>query len=77
MDAIKDCSRRGGIILDCFAGSGTVIIAAENTGRRAAAMELDPHYVDTAIRHWQAATGGQAILGDDGRAFNQVEREGR
>ena len=49
-DAIKDCSKRGGIVLDGFAGSGTTIIAAEKTGRRACAMEIDPVYVETAIR---------------------------
>jgi DNA modification methylase len=77
MDAIKDCSRKGGLILDCFAGSGTIIIAAEHTGRRAAAMELDPHYVDVAIRRWQADTGQKAILSDDLRSFDQIEQEGR
>ena len=49
-DAIKDCSKRRGIVLDPFVGAGTTIIAAEKTGRRAYAMELDPRYVDTAIR---------------------------
>ena len=45
-DAILDCSKRGGIILDCFGGSGTTLIAAEKTGRHARLMELDPIYVD-------------------------------
>ena len=76
-DAIKDCSRKGGLILDCFAGSGTVIMAAERTGRRAAAMELDPHYIDVAIRRWQADTGLKATLVHDGRSFDQLEQEGR
>ena len=49
-DAIKDCSKRNGIVLDCFAGSGTTVIAAEKTGRRGYAMEIDPRYVDTDIR---------------------------
>ena len=76
-DAIKDCSTKGGLILDCFAGSGTVIIAAERTGRRAAAMELDAHYVDVAIRRWQTDTGQKAILAHDGRSFDELEQNGR
>ncbi len=43
-DAILDCSRRKGIVLDAFAGSGTTLVAAERTGRRGYAIELDPHY---------------------------------
>ena len=76
-DAIKDCSKKGGLILDCFAGSGTVLLAAEQTGRRAAAMELDPAYIDVAIRRWQADTGQQAYLAEDGRSFDQLEQKGR
>ena len=49
-DAILDCSKRGGIVLDCFGGSGTTLIAAEKTGRRGYVMELDPAYVDVTIR---------------------------
>jgi DNA modification methylase len=68
-DAILDCSRRGGIVLDSFAGSGTTLIAAEKTGRKAYAMELDPHYVDTAIRRWQTLTGLDAVHAESGRTF--------
>lgn len=60
MDAIRDCSRRRGIVLDPFAGSGTILLAAERTGRRARALEMDPLYVDTAIRRWQEHTGRDA-----------------
>ena len=60
-DAIRDCSNRNGSVLDVFSGSGTTIIAAERTGRRCYAMELDPLYVDVAIRRWQAETGLEAI----------------
>jgi len=76
-DAIKDCSKRNGIILDPFAGSGTTVIAAEQTGRIAYAMELDPIYVDTAIRRWQELTGEAAILTATGQSFEQraLERE--
>ena len=61
-DAMRDCSRRGDIVLDPFMGSGTTILAAERVGRRAYGLELDPLYVDTAVRRWQAYTGRDAIL---------------
>ncbi len=56
-DAIRDCSHRDGLVLDPFAGSGTIFIAAERTGRRARAIELDPKYVDVCLRRWQRITG--------------------
>ena len=59
-DAIKDCSRRGGLVLDPFCGSGTILIAAERTGRKARALEIDPTYVDVAVRRWQAYAGKSA-----------------
>jgi DNA modification methylase len=71
-DAIRDCSRRGGIILDAFAGSGSTIIAAEITGRRAYALELDPLYVDAAVRRWEAYTGGEAIHAATGATFAAI-----
>jgi hypothetical protein len=71
-DAIRDCSKRGDIILDPFAGSGTILLAAERTGRKAAAIELDPHYVDTAVRRWQQSTGRTAILSRCAQAFDEV-----
>jgi len=71
-DAIKDCSRRGEIVLDCFAGSGTTIIAAQKTGRRAYAMELDPRYVDTALCRWQDYSGETAVLAESGQTFAEV-----
>jgi DNA modification methylase len=74
-DAILDCSARGDIILDGFVGSGTTIMAAERVGRRCYAMELDPLYVDTTIRRWQAFTGVVARDAATGRAFNDTERE--
>jgi len=73
-DAILDCSNRNGIVLDCFAGSGTTIIAAEQVGRRAFAMELDPLYVDTAIRRWQDFTGEVAIHVETGCTFVEIEK---
>ena len=71
-DAILDCSKRGGIVLDCFAGSGTTLIAAERSGRRAYTMEIDPKYVDTAIRRWQAHTGGHAVHVVTGESFAET-----
>ncbi len=71
-DAIKDCSKRRGIILDPFVGSGTTIIAAEKTGRRAYAMELDPRYVQTAIRRWESFTGEDAVHVASGLTFHEL-----
>ena len=73
-DAIRDCSRKGGIILDAFSGSGTTIIAADQTGRNARAIELDPRYVDVAIRRWQQLTGSKALLSDCGSSFDTVAK---
>jgi DNA modification methylase len=72
-DAIKDCSRRGGLVLDPFAGSGTVLIACERTGRKAKALEIDPNYVDVAVKRWQAYTGKAAVLAATGEPFEEVE----
>ncbi len=72
-DAIKDCTRRGDLVLDPFCGSGTTIIAAEKTGRVAAAIEIDPHYVDAAVRRWQQMTGRVATLLATGDTFAQCE----
>jgi DNA modification methylase len=71
-DAILDCSARGDIVLDPFMGSGTTVMAAERVGRRCYGMELDPLYVDTTIRRWQAFTGATARLSETGRAFDEV-----
>lgn len=75
-DALKDCSKKGGIVLDCFGGSGTSLIAAQQTGRKARIIELDPAYVDVMIRRWQTETAGKAFLEQDDRSFDEVEREG-
>ena len=72
-DAIMDVSRRGDVVLDAFGGSGATLLAAEKTGRRARLIELDPAYVDVAIRRWQALTGQDAVLSRTGETF--VERE--
>jgi len=74
-DAILDCSARGDIVLDGFLGSGTTVIAAERTGRRCFGLELDPGYVDTILRRWQALTGGSARHAVSGRSFDDLVRE--
>ena len=74
VDAIKDCSRRGGIVLDAFSGSGTTLMAAEQTGRRGRAIELDPRYVDVAVRRWQKATGEKALSLPSGFTFDECEQ---
>jgi len=74
-DAILDCSARGDIVLDGFLGSGTTVIAAERTGRRCYGLELDPAYVDTAVRRWQALTGGSAHHSINGRSFDDLAGE--
>ena len=71
-DALKDRTRRGDIVLDTFCGSGTTILAAERVGRRAYALELEPRYVDVAIRRWQEFTGKDAIHAEAGLTFDEV-----
>ena len=77
IDAIKDCSRRGDIVLDAFSGSGTTIMAAHKSRRRARAIELDPLYVDVAIRRWQSYTGQMATMAVTGESFAEVEQRRR
>lgn len=74
-DALRDCSHRKGIVLDPFAGSGTILIAAERTGRHARAIEYDPQYVDVAIHRWQRITGQQVILESTGQTWDEVRAE--
>jgi DNA modification methylase len=71
-DAIKDCSRRGGIILDPFGGSGTTLIAAQKSGRLARLIEYDPAYCDVILRRFEAVTGASAILARTGQSFEDV-----
>jgi DNA modification methylase len=74
-DAIKDCTRRGDIVLDTFCGSGTTILAAERVGRRARGVEIEPRFVDIAVRRWQAFTRRDAIHAVDGRTFDDLAAE--
>jgi DNA modification methylase len=74
-DAILDCSRRQGIVLDVFAGSGTTLVAAERTGRRGYGIELDPHYCDVIVRRLAKIAGLEAIHAETGESFAEVEAD--
>ena len=71
-DAIRDCSKRGEIVLDGFGGSGSTLIAAEKCGRLARLIELDPAYCDVIVRRWERLTGKRATLEASGEAFEDV-----
>ena len=71
-DAIRDCSRRGEIVLDCFGGSGSTLIAAEKTGRVGMLIEYDPLYCDTIVKRWEKLTGKRAKLESTGDDFEDV-----
>jgi len=72
-DTIKCHCRRGGLVLDPFCDSGTILIAAERTGRKMRALEIDPKLVDVAVRRWQAHAGKSAVLSGSGETFEAVE----
>ena len=74
-DAILDCSARGDLVLDSFLGSGTTLIAAERVGRICHGIEIDPHYVDVAIKRWQRHTGNDAVHAITGKRFDEVAAE--
>ena len=74
-DALKDCSRRRGLVLDPFCGSGTTLIAAERTDRKARALEIDPTYVDVAVRRWQTYTGKSAVFSGSGETFETIAEQ--
>lgn len=72
-DAILDCSRRGGTVLDSFGGSGTTLIAAEKTGRSGYLIELEPLFVDVTIKRFEKLTGEKAVHAETGRTFAEVQ----
>ncbi len=74
-DAIRDCSRRDGIVLDCFGGSGTTLIAAHKTGRRGYLIELDPLYVDVTVKRVEQLTGETAIHAEAGCSFAELKQQ--
>jgi DNA modification methylase len=71
-DAIRDCSRRGEVVLDGFGGSGSTLIAAEKTGRMARLIEYDPIYCDTIVHRWENFTGKRARLAGADQTFEDV-----
>lgn len=71
-DALRDCSKRSDIVLDAFGGSGTTMIAAQKTGRRARLVEIDPIYCDVTVKRWQDFTGDTARLAETGETFVEV-----
>jgi DNA modification methylase len=72
---IVNNSKRGDLVYEPFAGSGTTIIAAESTGRVCLAMEIDPRYCDVIIERFQTVTGSTAVLEDNGRTFDDMKSE--
>ena len=74
-DAMRDCTKRGDIVLDSFAGSGTTILAAERVGRLAYTIEIEPKFVDVAIKRWQAFSRKDAIHAETGLSFDETTNE--
>ena len=72
--AIRNSSRAGDVVLDPFGGSGSTLIAAEKSGRRARLIELDPKYVDVIVRRWQDWTGQKATRKADGLQLDELVR---
>ncbi len=71
-DAILDCSKRKGLILDAFAGSGTTLVAAERTGRRGYGVELDPRYCDLIVRRVQEVVKAEALHLETSKSFSEI-----
>jgi len=74
-DALLDCSARGEVVLDAFLGSGTTLMAAERVGRICYGLEIDPRYMDVAIRRWQRYTGEAAVHDAAGKTFEELSAE--
>ena len=70
--AIRNSSKTRDLVLDPFGGSGTSLMAAEATGRKAALVELEPGYCDVIVRRWQEAIGGAAMLEEGGASFAEI-----
>lgn len=71
-DAVLDCTARGDLVLDGFLGSGSTLIAAERVGRVCCGIEIDPVYVDVAVRRWQNLTGEAAVHAQIGKRFDEI-----
>jgi len=72
-DAIKDCTRRDDTVLDTFCGSGSTLLAAESTGRRAVCIDIEPKFVDVVIQRWQNFTGQDAVHVAEGCTFFELK----
>jgi DNA modification methylase len=70
--ALNNSSKAGDVVIDCFGGSGSTLIACETTGRDARLMELDPKHIDAIIKRWQDFTGEQAVHAETGQTFAQM-----
>jgi DNA modification methylase len=74
-DAMKDCTRRNGVVLDTFCGSGATLLAAERVGRRGYGLEIEPRFVDVAVRRWQMTTARDAFHAVSGLTFEEVGQQ--
>jgi DNA modification methylase len=74
-DAIMDVTLRDEVVLDAFLGSGTTLIACERVGRCFVGLDIDPIYVDVALRRWRTLTGTDPVRVSDGRLFSELEAE--
>jgi DNA modification methylase len=77
VDAMRDCTHRGDIVLDPFGGCGTTLLAAERLGRRAYTLELAPRFADLAIKRWQAFSHKEAVHAESGLTFDEVSKRTR
>jgi len=73
--ALNNSSKSGDVVVDCFGGSGSTLIACEKTARDCRMMELDPKYVDVIITRWQDFTGQTATLEATGQTFDELGAE--
>lgn len=71
---IENFSKPGSIILDCFGGTGTTLIACEKLGRKCHMMELDTTYCDIIVSRWQEYTGKKAMHEESGKLFNELKK---
>jgi len=74
-DAIKDVTRRGAVVFDLFGGSGTTLLAAERTGRRARLIEIEPRYIDVTIARFESITKADAVHAESGNTYAEVAQE--
>lgn len=74
-DALRDVTKRGSLVLDTFLRSGSTLMAAHETGRLCCGVELDPLYVDVAVRRWQSATGRDAVSVETGETFSTTRQQ--